>query len=471
MDDTLRFVVWGIGIFLLLAFLLWRCQPSRLSPKQPEETYSDTLAAIPKLTSVVNIPIEISVSEIENQINAQVPDLIFEDNSLEDNNNDNLLLKVWKRDNIHIEAHDNEFVVIVPLRVWANKGLKILGMTRFQETTFALNAKFTTHIGVRHDWKVETATLANGYEWIEKPYIKVAFFEFQITGIVSRILNQEQPRIAEQLDTKIKEQLDLKPFLQKVWQLIQEPLQISQQYNAWLRVTPLEVWMTPLTAQGELVHARVGIKAYTETVIGRKPTQATHSSIPNLQISDQAADDFQLGLTSEISHAAATQIASTELVGKTFDFQNGSRKITITSIDLYGNNRNLVIKTGITGSLNGTIYLVGKPYFNPRTQTIELKNMDFSLETKDRLVKIANWLAHGTLVKKMQENLKLPLHSQLELARQNLQVQLVNKQLMKGVSLNGTLDEFSPGEVVITPESIVAVVTAKGKLDIKINGL
>jgi hypothetical protein len=471
MDHTLRVIIWGLAIVVLLAFLVWSCQPSRFEPKKPEEKYSDSQASIPKLVSVVNIPIEISVAEIQHQINTQVQSLIYEDNSLEDNDNDNLLMKVWKRENIQVEVTNDEFLITVPLKVWAKKGVNVLGMTRFQETTFSLNARFITRIGVKSDWRLVTSTDADGYDWIEKPYIKIAFIEVPITGIVSRVLDQEQQKIATQLDDQLAQQLDLKPFLQKVWQLMQQPVHLSQQYDAWLQVTPLEIWMTPLKAQGQAVQARIGIKGHTETIIGHKPAAKALSPMPDLRISEQAADDFQLGLTGEISHSSATQIAASELVGKTFEFQNGSRKVTITSIDLYGNNSNLVIKTGISGSLNGTVYLVGKPFFNPKTQSIELRNMDFSLDTKDRLLKVANWMAHGTLVKKMQENLQLPLGPQLELARQNLKAQLVNKQLIKGISLNGTLDEFTPGDVFITPQSIIAVVTAKGKLDIKINGL
>jgi len=458
--------------WILLSSCVWvACQPSRFEPKQPEESYSTTHVQTPRLISTVSAPVEIPLAEIEKQINAQVNDVLYEDNSLEDNGNDNLMLKVWKRENIRLEADNAGFLITVPLKVWAKKGVNVLGMVSYQETTFALNARFVSAFSVNPDWQAVTTTTARGYEWIEKPYVRLGIIEVPITGIVGRILDQEQPKIASQMDAHLKNQLNFKPIIQHLWQTLHQPVQVSQQYNVWLRVTPLEIWMTPLVANGQAATARIGIKAHTETLIGQKPAPVVTSTVLALQTNAQATDDFQLGLTGEISHAAATQMAAAELVGKTFSFQNGSRKVTITSVDLYGNKNNLVIKTGITGSLEGTLYLVGKPYFNPQSQAIELSQLDFALDTKDRLVKAANWLAHGTLVKRMQENLKLPLATQLETARKNIQAQLVNRQLMKGVALNGTLDEFTPGEVIITPQSIVAVVTAKGKLGLKINGL
>jgi len=467
----MKLLFWGILILVPLALLLWSCGVSRFEPKQPEEKYTDTRIDIPKLISVVNIPVEIPIAEIENQINTQVQGLIYEDNSLENNNNDDLLLKVWKRDSIHIEAVNNEFNITVPLTIWAKKGIKVLGMTSYQETSFALNARFITRIGVHTNWQAVTSTDANGYEWIEKPRLKIGFVEVPITALINRVLDQEQQNIASQIDDQLRKQLNLKPLIEKVWKTMQQPMQVSEQYNAWLRVIPLEIWMTPLVINDVTAKTRIGIRAHTETTVGHRPAAVPVSAVPSLKISPESADDFQLGLTGEISHAAATQMAAAQLVGKTFEFQNGSRKITITSIDLYGNNSNLVIKTGITGSLDGTLYLIGKPFFNPHTQTIELKDLNYSLDTRNQLIKAANWLAHGTLVKRMQQAIKLPVGAQLAMMKEKIRAQLVNKQLIKGISLNGTLDEITPGDVLITPQSIVALVTAKGKLDVKISGL
>ena len=295
--------------------------------------------------------------------------------------------------------------------------------------------------------------------------------EVPLTSVVSRILDKEQQHIANQIDGQLKQQLSLKPYVETVWQAIQQPIRISEELDAWLRVHPTEIRMTPLTADGTAARARIGIRAHTETLVGRKPAPTAPAAVPALQTSNEAADDFRVGLAGEISHETATRMAAAELVGKTFSFQNGKRQITIGSVDLYGSHGKLVVKTGVTGSLDGTLYLVGKPFFNVASQSVELRDLDFALDTKSRLLKAANWLAHGTLAKRMQENLKLPLGEQLETARKNIRTQLANRQVAKGVALNGTLDELTPGEVFITPRAIVAVVTARGKIDLKISGL
>jgi hypothetical protein len=47
----------------------------------------------------------------------------------------------------------------------------------------------------------------------------------------------------------------------------------------------------------------------------------------------------------------------------------------------------------------------------------------------------------------------------------------LNKQVSKGVTLNGNILDLTPDKVYLTPNSIICVINAKGKLDIKIDGL
>ena len=452
--------------------LLVSCQSSaRFEPPPPEEKYNATSSSVPQLVSVINIPVAIPVAELERKINAQVAGLLYADSSLENNNRDELMLKVWKREAIRLETANGQFNLVVPLRIWAKKGINVLGTMNYQDTEFALDARFISRISVNAEYQVVTNTTANGFDWIEKPYLKLGFIEVPITGLVERIITQQQPDIARQMDAQLRQQLDLKPYIGQVWQLLRQPLLVSRAHDAWLRVTPLEIWMTPFTANGAMAQARIGIKARTETWLGQKAVAAGTPTVPPLRFSNQLADDFQLGLTGEIPHAAATRMAASELVGKSFEFQGGKRKITLTSVDLYGNNGNLVIKTGVTGSLDGTVYLVGKPFFNPENQMIQMRDLDFALDTKSRLAKTAGWLAHGNLAKRMQDNFRIPVGSQLETARAAIQAQLTNYPLAKGVTLNGRLNDFTPSEVIITSQSIIAVVTAKGKVDVKISGL
>jgi len=464
---------------LMFSILSWfsSCKKSgnELSSKAPTESYTaDSLVGRQQL-SVVHIPVEIPMVEVERQINAQLKPLLYEDNDPNDNGGDNLMLKVWKKEGLRIDAQGDVFNITIPLKVWARAGYKteLLGfqVQDARETDFELNAKFVTKVTLGNDWRVHTLTSPNGFDWVTKPTLRIGPIEIPLASIVGKIIDQQQERLSKMVDSQVQDKVDIKPFVQKAWTWMQNPVLISQAYHTWLKVVPTEILMTPLVGQGDRTRASLGIKAYTQTVVGQKPAAVPNTSIPNLTLVSQVPDDFQLGITGEVSHQHATEIIAREFVGKKYDFKNGKYQVEVTAIDLYGSGENLVVKAGLKGSVNGNIYLKGKPHYDPATHTLTLQHLDYDLDTKDKLVKTANWLMQGKFTRMMQEAFRIPLGTQIAEARKVIQAGLTNNHVAKGIILNGKLDDLRPEQVYLTPHSIVAVVLAKGRVDVKIEGL
>ncbi|MES2731947.1 MAG: DUF4403 family protein [Bacteroidota bacterium] len=468
-----------LKVLLILAVLPWvgACKKSKneVGSKAPIESYhTDSLTGKQHL-SIVNIPVEIPMAEIERQLNSQLKELLYEDNDPDNNGGDNLLIKVWKKSSPKIEARGDVFNITMPLKIWAKAGYKFnqfgIELQDFRETEFEIDVKFATKLALGSDWKVNTLTSANGFDWITKPVLRFGPIEIPLASIVGDIIDQQQGQLATMVDREVKDKIDIKPFVQQAWTWMQNPIQLSKQYDTWLKIMPTEVIMTPFVGLGNRTRASLGIKAYTQTVIGQKPASTPNTTVPNLSIVSQVPDDFQVGLSGEISHQYATQILTKELVGQKYSFKEGKYNVEVTAIDLYGSGENLVIKAGLKGSINGSVYLKGKPYYDPATQTLSLQNLDYDLDTKNKLFKTANWLMQGKFTRMMQESFRLPVSAQIDEARKIIQTGLTNNHVAKGITLNGQLADIKPDKVYITPNSIVAVVLATGRVDVKIDGL
>src|SRR5215217_1181635 len=134
-----------------------------------EYKYSDKEIQNERHLSVLNVPIEIPVSEIENQINAKIKGLIYEDNSYEDDGNDNLKAKVWKISPIKVVAIDSSFLFEVPLKIWVSAGYKIspLGVTMsgYKDTEFSIRIRLISKIGISSNWQLKSETYVDSYDW------------------------------------------------------------------------------------------------------------------------------------------------------------------------------------------------------------------------------------------------------------------------------------------------------------------
>ena len=91
------------------------------NPEAPKESYLYKGKQVEKNISTIGIPFEITMTDVERQINANIKDLVYEDNSMEDNNYDNFMCKVYKRENIVVTTQNEAFTFTVPLKVWAKE--------------------------------------------------------------------------------------------------------------------------------------------------------------------------------------------------------------------------------------------------------------------------------------------------------------------------------------------------------------
>lgn len=475
---TLQHVLaWGIGA--VLALLLVQCSPKGSSqPTAPKESYIYSTMQIQneKHLSVVNIPVETPLVELEKQLNAQLNGLIYEDKSFEDDNSDNLKAKVWKLSPIRVQAIDSTFLFEVPLKVWVSVGYKVspLGITMsgHKETEFSLRIRFISKMHISPDWQVLTETTVDSYDWITEPVIKVAGFNLPVKSMVSRTLSRNFEKITQAIDEQVGNTIDLKKYVRQAWDLARRPVELSRDYNTWLVVVPTGFVMTPLVVKNNIIRSTIGLRGYTQTITSATPPVIVPApQLPDLQVVEKIPNAFRVGLISKVSYQEAARLAKAEFVGKTFSFSNGRYVVEVTDIDLFGQNEHLIIKAALKGSMTGTIYLRGIPHYDPVSKNLSLKNLDYDLDTRNVILKTAGWLLQGKFSAMIERSFVFPMGEQINEAQSSVQNMLSHTDLAKGITLKGTLEEIVPDRVYLTPDDIYSVVFAKGKVSLTIEGL
>ncbi|MDQ3392902.1 MAG: DUF4403 family protein, partial [Bacteroidota bacterium] len=336
-----------------------------LKPQKPEEAYPHLKSQ--ENISTVNIPIEFPITELEKQINKQVAGLIYE-NGGKKAGNENLEFKVWKKQDISVEGKDGMFHFKVPLKVWvkADLGLQKMGIniSESKETYFEIDLNFISGLSVDSNYNVVPDIHANGYDWVRRPKLKMGFIEISLGSFVEPYIQEAQQQISKNINEQIKDKIDIKKWVQNAWNGLQQPMLISEEHHAWINIKPLEIHMTPIHVHESKVNAIIGFKAITETVFGDKPQIKELSTLPPLQIAESVQDDFAITFSGEISQEKARNIIAEKFVGKEFSFKGGKKKVTITKIDLYGSEGDLIVEADLVGSIDGKIFLSGKPHYD-----------------------------------------------------------------------------------------------------------
>lgn len=450
-----------------LPLLLIGCSTtSKIEALKPEPSVN-TKIAYNNTTSFVSMPLEISLNEIENQLNKSLNGLIYEDTNLED---DKTEMKIWKTAPIKLIDKEGKVETVLPLKIWAKLkyGTDFMGLNDTKE--IELNGTITLSSTVKlSNWKMRTESKIVDYNWSESPTILVAGKKVPITYIINPTLSIFKSKMAKKIDEAIEASCDFKPYVLNVIKTISAPFEVNSQYETWFKLNPIEVNVTDALVSKNKISMDLGLKCTMQTMIGQKPNIAFNKDAILFKSADKIADKTTATVAAVSTYESASRIITKNFQGK--EFASGKRKIVIQKVDLWAKDGRMIIALEMTGSLNGTIYLSGIPNYNTTTKEIYFDQMDYVLNTKGLLTKTANWLLQGIILKKIQENCKYSIKENLEEGKKNLLPYLSNYSPMKGVFVNGTLNDFEFEKVELTNNAIIAFITTSGKMNVKIEGM
>ena len=420
-------------------------------------------------TSFISLPIKIKLKDIENQTNKLLNGLIYEDNNIED---DDIQMKVWKLGAIKISNEKGKIKTVLPLKITVNYryGINKMGIQLYDTREINMNGVVTlsSSVGLTN-WKMNTDTMLQSLEWNESPTINIAGKSVAITYLINPAVRIFKSKIENNLDEAIKKSMDFKPNVLDALEKICTPFQMSETYDSWLRIVPIELYTTEAKLQKEAISFDMGLKCNMETVVGQQPKNKLDRDKIVLKPVSKMPEKISANIAAVSTYQDASRIMTKNFQGQ--EFGSGSKKVKVQKVAIWQKNNKMIIALDLLGSLNGTVYLSGFPQYNDATKEIYFDQLDYVLDTKSRLIKTANWLASGVVLKKMQDACRYSIKPNLHEGKKNMLTYLKNYSPMPGVFVNGNIDDIQFKKIQLTNKAIIAFITVNGKVDVSIDGL
>jgi len=450
----------------LLSLLSFCTTAKYTNAPQPAEQYPATADPAP-VPSTLSIPVSISVDEILRSLNARLSgSALYEDYSYTDNGNDGLMMNAWKSQDLSLFFSGNTVKYRVPLKLWIQKDL-LFGAAAEAEGELALN--FKTTFSINPDWSLSTQTVVEYHEWISRPILKTGIGDISVETIANLALNRSKKTLSKTLDQYVSQQISLRPYVQEAWEAIQQPILLDEAYRMWSKTTPLSIGLTPLTTYNNALQTKIAVECLNDVSFGEKPTFRENTFLPNLTLLTEAPDDFQMRFATDVPFAEAERLAKNIMIGQVFE--SGKNKVKVEDLTLWGNNDRIVVNTKLSGSFNGQIYFIGRPEFNPLKNQIEVKDLDFHVDTRNFLQRSASWIFQGTIKKKMVASMTFPLGQNIAEIKNSVQQSLSNYQIQPGITLYGILDSVAVQDTRVTPTGIRVNLFSTGKVNVDVKGL
>ena len=462
MKTTIAFTILASTLLLLVA-----CgTTNKIEALKPAPSNNAAVVYKNKI-SFIAMPVEISLKEIESQLNKNLKGLIYNDTILAD---DKTEMKIWKTAPIQLTEKNGNIVSIIPLKIWAKfkYGTDFMGLNDTREIN--LNGKITLDSKTSlYNWKLTTTSKINAFEWSESPNVVVAGKKVPITYIINPTLNIFKSKIAKKIDDAIDSSCDFKPQVLAVLEKLSTPFLTNELYETWFKMVPIELYVTEAKLEKTKITMNMGLKCNMQTMVGQEPKNNFEAKKIVLKPVASIPNKTTVSVVAVSTYESASKIVTKNFNGQ--EFTSGSRKIIIQKVALWEKDGKMIIALDVLGSITGTIYLSGIPNYNQITKEIYFDEMDYVLNTKNILMKSANWLMQDTILKKIQESCRYSIKSNLEEGKKSMNPYLSNYSPMKGVFVNGNLNDFEFEKVEITDKAIIAFITTTGKMNITIEGL
>ena len=455
-------------LLLIISILFSGCNATqKIASLKPEPDDASPLI-YDNTVSYINMPIQIKLRDVENKINSTLTGLIYEDSNIED---DDIAIKIWKQAPIQLDNINGKIKTLLPLKAQVKYriGTNKLGVDLYTTKEFMFNGTINLLSEVNlSNWKLSTKTQFKSLDWNESPSVIVLGKSVPITYLVNPALHFFKEKMEKSIDDAIEKSMDFKPTVLDALEKICTPFQMSEIYESWLRVVPVELYTTDAKLQKETIAFEMGMKCTMETLVGQKPVSQFNRSKIVLKAVSKMPEHVSANIVAISTYADASKIMTKNFAGQ--EFGSGSKKIQVQNVALWHKDGKMIIALDVLGSVNGTIYLNGFPQYNDTTKEIYFDQLDYVIDTKSTLVKTANWLAQGYILRKIQESCRYSIVSNLEEGKSSMQKYLKNYSPMPGVFVNGSLKDIQFQKIQLTNKAIIAFIKVNGDVSIAVDG-
>jgi hypothetical protein len=459
-----------LNIILSITFIVLLFSACKtLQIEKPKESYlpSNLSPALSELP----LQLELDVKKLESAINKKMTNgIIFEGTKISDKD---LAVKVWKVQNFTFTINNNVIEYRVPLKVWIRFAWQVekfgYAVGDHYEATGSIALTYKTTISLDKNWKLVAKTTSSGYEWIEAPKLNVVGVTVPVTPVASFALSRCDKLISDQIDKTLAESIDMKKYISQAWNEVQKPIHANAANDLWLRITPKDIYVSPFTTTGNKLNMAIALYAQIESFMGAQPAANTPVALPAFKQVNHPAQQFNLNIGADVTFDKISEMAKKELVNKTFN--EGGKTITIADLSIFGSEGKAMFIADVTGTYKGRIYFTGNLVYNPTKLAVEITDPEFDVKTQSALIKSANWLMHGLILKKIAPYLTYPVKENIDKMKTDVNQLLSNYPVYNGVTLQGKLNTLSVTSLSLVPGAVRIQANVKGNIALKVQDL
>ena len=311
------------------------------------------------------------------------------------------------------------------------------------------------------DWSVDL-NFADSFHWTEPPVLHVLGRDISLTKYAEPSIRRQLGLIRARAQATAR-RLDLHDKAAKAWEQAFQPVQISQDPQVWLQITPASAAFAGIHADARDLSGSLELTGTAQTLVGQAPSAVTPTPLPPLGNDISQPGTFDILLPVRVNYDTLRdkimQVVAASKAGP-----------IVKEIQIYPSSGKLVIglrvakpgDTDATAAAGEWIYLSGALNVDPGQQSIKISNLagDSSLPDGSVAAQLQN---------EILDQLKDIPDVGYGLAYQNLlnaANERLNRPLKNGFRMEGKLTTAKLDSIRLLADGVSIALRASGDLKI-----
>ena len=284
------------------------------------------------------------------------------------------------------------------------------------------------------------------------------------TDVTDRVIGAAQSALVKKMgdiDRKVGT-VSLSKHVTQWWALLNRPIRLAD--GVWLMLHPEQLRMGRVSGEAKILTVPVSLDARPRIVTGALPD--TSYGPPPPLAKDTIGDGFRIEMDGLVDYATATRAVTAALGRRTFTRAN--RTVTVQDVSVLPTSRGrLVLALSFVGDASGRLRLIGTPKYDAQRGEVRVPDLDFDLNTDDKLVSGYAWLRSDDLRATIREKAHVPVQPALAKGRALLTSGL-NRKLGDAVTLGADVDSVAVKGLYVTRDGLVVRAEALGRARVSV---
>ena len=415
-------------------------------------------------TSVIEVPVAIALEPLVRRMEGRVPRVAGNSEHWDRQQGVDVKYQAW-RGPFAAWMVGHRLVVSAWVNYWVRARKEVLGLVDIDGSCGVNEPPRTVAIGLLSElywspnWHLVSRTHVYPSRFQDACRMTVA--QLDVTPLLDRVLRARLLRLAHQeVDAEVPRLTWLRPRAEQAWRALQQPIPVDE--RAWLLLQPEGVWVAPLRGMGATVSTALLLTARPRIVFGDPPT-ANPRPLPDLRVAYPRGQGLHLVVEAEMPFSEAARRLAEALRGK--DEALGTKSLKLGEVRLSGTAGGVTAQLDVSGFVNGTYTLTGRPVYQAQDRTLVLHDLDLSFEPVDVVDRVNEGLIRKRVREALTQHARWSVADRLDRARKRLAAALT-RTAAQGASLQAEIREIRPQQVHTTGSAFKIVTVVDGRVQV-----